>query len=55
VRFVPIRKANMTPNTIDERVVLRTYRKAVESVNSQLERMGVERFVYILAPMPGLS
>ena len=42
VRFVPIRKANMPPNTIDERVALRTHRKAVESVNSQLERMGVE-------------
>jgi hypothetical protein len=43
VRFVPIRKANMEPNTIDERVALRKHRKAVESVNSQLERMGVER------------
>ncbi len=43
VRFVPIRKANMEPNPYPERVALRTHRKAVESVNSQLERMGVER------------
>jgi len=43
VRFVPIRKANMEPNSIDERVALRTHRKVIENVNSQLERMGVER------------
>jgi hypothetical protein len=43
VRFVPIRKANMDPNSIDERVALRTHRKVIENVNSQLERMGVER------------
>jgi len=43
VRFVPIRKANMEPNPYREKVALRTQRKAVESVNSQLERMGVER------------
>lgn len=43
VRFVPIRKVNMEPNPIDERVALRTHRHAVESLNSQLERMGAER------------
>lgn len=43
VQFVPVRRANMTPNPLDERVLLRIYRKAIESVNSQLERMGVER------------
>jgi len=43
VRFVPIRKANMEPNPYNEKVALRTHRKVVESVNSQLERMGVER------------
>jgi hypothetical protein len=42
VRFVPIRKANMEPNPLEERVALRTHRKTVESVNSQLERMGLE-------------
>ncbi len=35
---VTIRKANMAPNPIDERVGLRTHRKKmVEGVNSQLE------------------
>lgn len=43
VKFVPIRKDNMEPNTLEERVMLRKHRKSVESVNSQLERMGVER------------
>jgi hypothetical protein len=43
VKFVPIRRDNMAPNTLEERVMLRKHRKAVESVNSQLERMGVER------------
>jgi len=43
VRFVPIHKANREPNTYNERLALRAHRKAIESVNSQLERMGVER------------
>jgi len=43
VRRVPIRKANMQPNALDERVGLRRYRKKVEGVNSQLEAWGVQR------------
>ncbi len=43
VRLVPIRKMNMTPNPIDERVGLRRYRKKIEGVNSQLEAWGVQR------------
>jgi len=43
VRLVPIRTANMTPNLIDERVGLRTHRKKIEGVNSQLEAWGVQR------------
>jgi hypothetical protein len=43
VRLVPIRKANMAPNPIDERVGLRRYRKKIEGVNSQLEAWGVQR------------
>jgi len=43
VRLVPIRKANMAPNPIDERVGLRRYRKQIEGVNSQLEAWGVQR------------
>jgi len=43
VRLVPIRKANMAPNALDERVGLRTHRKKIEGVNSQLEAWGVQR------------
>jgi len=43
VRLVPIRKANMAPNPIDERVGLRTHRKKIEGVNSQLEAWGMQR------------
>ncbi len=40
VRLVPIRKANMCPNTPTERAGLRTFHKAIETVNSQAEAMG---------------
>jgi hypothetical protein len=44
VRLIPIRKANMAPPAwfLDE-VELRRYRHTIETVNSQLEKMGVER------------
>jgi hypothetical protein len=43
VRLVPIRKANMGPNLWADKLALRAYRKAIETVNSQLEAMGVQR------------
>src|SRR5918998_1655253 len=43
VRLVPIRKANMRPNLWADKLALRAYRKAIETVNSQLEAMGVQR------------
>jgi len=43
VRLVPIRKANMAPNTAAERAGLRTFRTAIETVNSQAEAMGMQR------------
>lgn len=43
IRLVPIRKANMTPNAIDERHELRRMRAVVEGANSQLAAWGVER------------
>lgn len=44
VRVIPIRKANMAPHAwfLDE-LELREYRHTIETVNSQLEKMGVER------------
>jgi hypothetical protein len=43
VRLVPIRKANMTPNSWEERQRLAEYRHGIETVNSQAEKMGLER------------
>ncbi len=44
VRLVPVRKAKMPPHAwfLDE-LELREYRHTIETVNSQLESMGVER------------
>lgn len=44
VRLIPIRKANMLPHPwfLDE-LELQEYRHTIETVNSQLEKMGVER------------
>jgi Transposase DDE domain len=43
VRLVPIRKANMTPNSWEERQRLEEYRHGIETLNSQAEKMGLER------------
>jgi len=43
VRLVPIRTANLCPNTSAERAGLRTFRKTIETVNSQAEAMGLQR------------
>jgi hypothetical protein len=44
VRLIPVRKANMAPHAwfVDD-IELREYRHTIETVNSQLEKMGVER------------
>jgi hypothetical protein len=43
VRLVPIRRANMQPNLWTDKLFLREHRKAIESLNSQLEAMGLQR------------
>jgi hypothetical protein len=43
VRLVPQRKANMAPNTWLDKVALREHRQRIETTNSQLEAMGVQR------------
>lgn len=43
VRLIPIRRANMRPNTWLEKVGLRAHRKRIETTNSQLEAMGLQR------------
>jgi len=42
VHLVPIHKDNMIPNTTAERAGLRTFRTAIETVNSQAEAMGMQ-------------
>jgi hypothetical protein len=43
VRLVPQRRANMRPNDWLDTLALRAYRKRIETCNSQLEAMGVQR------------
>ena len=42
LRLIPIRKANMTPLLLADEHDLQRYRKLIETLNSQLESMGVE-------------
>jgi hypothetical protein len=41
-RLVPIRRKNMAPHEWADEFDLRRYRKAIETVNSQLEKMGAQ-------------
>ncbi len=43
VELIPIRKANMRPNSWEERGRLEEYRHSIETLNSQAEKMGLER------------
>jgi hypothetical protein len=42
LRLIPIRKKNMQPHEWADEYDLRLYRKDIETVNSQLESMGLE-------------
>lgn len=43
VRLVPIRKKNMAPHSSADQLALRLYRTTIETANSQLVEMGVQR------------
>jgi hypothetical protein len=43
VRLVPHRKANMRPNAWADKLALRAHRQRIETTNSQLEAMGLQR------------
>lgn len=43
VRLVPVRKKNMAPNHWIDEIDLETHRKGIETINSQLESMGLQR------------
>lgn len=43
VRLVPKSRRNKTGNTVDDAALLRAYRPRIETVSSQLEKMGLQR------------
>jgi hypothetical protein len=43
VVLIPHRRVNMLPNSYEEKLGLREYRRTIETANSQLEKMGIER------------
>jgi len=43
VRLVPVRKVNMEPNHWIDEIDWKTHRKGIETINSQLESMGLQR------------
>ena len=43
VRLVSVRRKNMSPNSWADEYDLRHYRKRIETLNSQLEAMGIQR------------
>jgi hypothetical protein len=42
VRLIPIRRRNMQPHDWADEFDLKRYRKGIETVNSQLEKMGTQ-------------
>ena len=43
VRLVPQRRVNMRPNLWADKLAIRAFRKRIETLNSQLEAMGLQR------------
>ncbi len=43
VRLIPKQRRNMTGNTREDAALIRAYRPRIETVNSQLEKMGLQR------------
>jgi hypothetical protein len=43
MRLVPIRRANMRSNRWADKLALRAHRTRIETLNSQLEAMGLQR------------
>jgi hypothetical protein len=42
VRLIPIRRKNMKPHDWADEYDLKQYRKSIETVNAQLEKMGTQ-------------
>ena len=43
VRVIAARRTNMPPNEWNDEMNLKHYRKTIETVNSQMEKMGLQR------------
>lgn len=43
VRLVPKQRRNMAGNTVEDAALIRAHRSRIETVNSQLEKMGLQR------------
>ena len=43
VRLVPRQRRNMTGNTVEDATLIRAHRSRIETVNGQLEKMGLQR------------
>jgi len=43
MRLVPKQRRNMTGNKVEDTALLRTHRSRIETVNSQLEKMGLQQ------------
>ncbi len=43
VRLIPKQRRNMTGNTIEDAALIGAHRSGIETVNSQLEKMGLQR------------
>ncbi len=43
VRLIPKQRRNMTGNTVEDATLIRAHRSRIETVNAQLEKMGLQR------------
>jgi hypothetical protein len=43
VRLIPKQRRNMTGNTLEDTALIRAHRSRIETVNAQLEKMGLQR------------
>ena len=43
VRLIPKQRRNMTGNSVEDAALIRAHRSRIETVNSQLEKMGLQR------------
>jgi len=55
VRLIPKQRRNMTGNAADDAALIRAHHSRIETVNSQLEKMGLQRLHARTSPGFGLK